>query len=59
MVKPRRHQILYKDEGNGAAVYDFYVGRSLTAHNLLSLVHNRLRQVKNETFLLAWSVDSK
>ena len=33
-------------------VYDFYVGRSLTAHNLLSLVHNRLQQVKNETFLM-------
>ena len=34
MVKPRQHQILYEDEGNGAAVYDFYVGRSLTAPNL-------------------------
>ena len=33
-------------------VYDFYVGRSLTVHNLLSLVHNRLQQVKNETFLM-------
>ena len=32
MVKPRQHQILYEDEGNGAAFYDFYqyVGRSLT-----------------------------
>ena len=32
MVKPRQHQILYEDEGNGAAFCDFYqyVGRSLT-----------------------------
>ena len=52
MVKPTRHQILYKDEGNGATVYDFNVGRCLTAYNLLSLVHNRLQQVKNETFLM-------